>query len=122
MFSRVRVATTLQDYATHFEPSKPLDWAKTRNAWEKTPDHPEAEFGLSHMWNNEARTHGPEGGGWLRAPETALLNNGQRDGNGGVNLICMYFHVSSLSFLQLEGCDDGYVTSSTASLVVCILS
>ena len=42
--------TTHQDYFTHFEPSQSLGGAKTGDPREKTPDHPQAELGLSHMW------------------------------------------------------------------------
>ena len=38
--------TAHQDYFTHFEPGV----AKTGYPWEKTPDYPQAELGLSHMW------------------------------------------------------------------------
>ena len=39
-----------QDYFTHFEQSQSIDGAKMGNPWEKLPDHPQAEHGLSHMW------------------------------------------------------------------------
>ena len=38
-----------QDYFTHFEPSQSLGGAKTGDPREKTPDHPQAQLGLSHM-------------------------------------------------------------------------
>ena len=41
---------THQDYFTHFEPSQSLGGANTGDPQEKTPDHPQAEIGLSHMW------------------------------------------------------------------------
>ena len=39
-----------QDYFTHAEPSQSVGGAKTGESWEKPPDHPQAEVGLSHMW------------------------------------------------------------------------
>ena len=40
--------TALQDYLTHFEPiSRKL--GRKQEIPEKTPDHPQAELGLSHM-------------------------------------------------------------------------
>ena len=42
--------TGCQDYFAHFELSQSLGGAKTRDPLEKTPDHPQAELGLSHMW------------------------------------------------------------------------
>ena len=39
-----------QDYFTHFEPCQSLGWVKTGDPREKTPDNPQAEFGLSYMW------------------------------------------------------------------------
>ena len=39
-----------QDYFTHFEPSQLLGGAKMGDPREKTPEHPQAELGLSHMW------------------------------------------------------------------------
>ena len=38
-----------QDYFTHFEPSQSLGGAKMGDPREKTPEHPQAELGLSHM-------------------------------------------------------------------------
>ena len=38
-----------QDYFTHFEPSQSLGGAKTGDPQEKTPDHLQAELGLSHI-------------------------------------------------------------------------
>ena len=43
--------TACQDYFTHFEPSQSVGGAKTGDPREKTPDHPQAELGLSHMWS-----------------------------------------------------------------------
>ena len=37
-------------YFTHFEQSQSVGGAKTGDPREKTPDHPQAELGLSHMW------------------------------------------------------------------------
>ena len=42
--------TARQDYFTHFEQSQSLGGVKTGDPQEKTPDHPHAELGLSHMW------------------------------------------------------------------------
>ena len=42
--------TTRQDYFTHFELSQSLGGAKMGDPREKTPDYPQAELGLSHMW------------------------------------------------------------------------
>ena len=42
--------TARQNYFFHFEPSQLLSGAKTGDPQEKTPDHPQAELGLSHMW------------------------------------------------------------------------
>ena len=39
-----------QDFFTHFDLSQSLGGAKMRDPWENTPDHPQAELGLSHMW------------------------------------------------------------------------
>ena len=36
------------DYFTHFEPGQLLDGTKMGDAWEKPPDYPQAELGLSH--------------------------------------------------------------------------
>ena len=47
--------TAHQDYFTHFEPSQSYGGAKTGDPQEKTPDHPQAELGLSHKWPS-ART------------------------------------------------------------------
>ena len=41
--------TARQDYFTHFEPSQSLDAAKTGDPQNKTPGHPQAELGLSHV-------------------------------------------------------------------------
>ena len=38
-----------QDYFTHVEPSQLKGGAKTGDPLENTPDHPQAELGLSHM-------------------------------------------------------------------------
>ena len=38
-----------QDYFTHFELPVSLDGAKTGDPQEKTPDHPQAELGLTHV-------------------------------------------------------------------------
>ena len=43
--------TAHQDYFTHFEPSQLLGRAKMGDPQEKTPDNPQAELGLSHMWH-----------------------------------------------------------------------
>ena len=50
--------TARQDYFTHFEPCQSINGAKTGDPREKTPDHMQAELGLSHMC--EARTHSGE--------------------------------------------------------------
>ena len=42
--------TARQDYFTHFEPSQSVGGAKMGDPWEKPPEHPQAELGLSHMW------------------------------------------------------------------------
>ena len=56
---------------THFEPGQLVGGAKTRDPREKTPDHPQAEQGLSHMW--------PELGlnpqWWVRALKISGLNH-----------------------------------------------
>ena len=39
---------TCQDYFIHFEQSRSLGRAKVGDPQEKTPDHPQAELGLSH--------------------------------------------------------------------------
>ena len=41
--------TARQDYFTHSEPSQLLGGAKMGDPREKTPNHPQAELGLSHM-------------------------------------------------------------------------
>ena len=41
--------TTRQDKFTHFEQSQLLGGAKTGYPRKKTPDHPQAELGLSHV-------------------------------------------------------------------------
>ena len=41
--------TAHKDYFTHFEPSQSFGGAKTGDPREKTPDHTQAELGLSHM-------------------------------------------------------------------------
>ena len=41
--------TACQDYFTHFEPSQSLGGSKTGDPQERTPHHPQAELGLSHM-------------------------------------------------------------------------
>ena len=41
--------TVRQDYFTLFEPNKSVGGAKMADPREKTPDHPQAELGLSHM-------------------------------------------------------------------------
>ena len=38
-----------QAYFTHFEPSQSLGGAEMGDPREKPPDHPQAEFCLSHM-------------------------------------------------------------------------
>ena len=38
-----------QDYFTHFEPSQSLGGEKMGDPQEKTPNHLQAELGLSHM-------------------------------------------------------------------------
>ena len=44
------VVTARQDYFTHFKPSQSVGGAKTGDPREKkTPDHSQAELGLSHM-------------------------------------------------------------------------
>ena len=43
--------TTRQDYFTHLEPSQSLGGAETGATREKPVDHPQAEFGLSHVWS-----------------------------------------------------------------------
>ena len=43
------VFTARQDYFTHFEPSQSIGGAKTEDPQEKSPEHPQAELGLSHM-------------------------------------------------------------------------
>ena len=43
------VFTARLDYSTYFESSQFLGGAKTRDPREKPLDHPQAEFGLSHM-------------------------------------------------------------------------
>ena len=54
------VFTARQDYFTHFEPSQSLGGAKTGDPREKPPGHPQAEFGLSHMWPERGSTHSGE--------------------------------------------------------------
>ena len=41
--------TASHNYFTHFELGQSLGGAKTRNPWEKLPDNPRAELGLSHV-------------------------------------------------------------------------
>ena len=41
--------TIRQNHFTHFEPSQWLGGAATGGPREKTPVHPQAELGLSHM-------------------------------------------------------------------------
>ena len=41
--------TAHKDYFTHFEPSQSFGGAKTGDPREKTPDHTQAELGLSHI-------------------------------------------------------------------------
>ena len=45
-----------QDYSTRFEMSQSVGGAKTGDPWEKSPDHPQAELGLSQMWPELGRT------------------------------------------------------------------
>ena len=42
--------TACQDYFTYFEHCQSLCGAKTGDPREKTPDHPQTELGLSHIW------------------------------------------------------------------------
>ena len=39
-----------QHYFTHFERNQTSDGVKTGDPQEKTPDHLQAELGLSHIW------------------------------------------------------------------------
>ena len=41
--------TARQDYFTHFEPSQSLGGVRMGDPREKTPDHPQAELGLSRV-------------------------------------------------------------------------
>ena len=41
---------THQDYFTQFVPRQSFGGTKTGDPWEKPPDHPQVEHGLSHMW------------------------------------------------------------------------
>ena len=46
-----------RDYFTHFAPSQSVGGAKTGDPREKPPDHPQADFGVSHIGSTHGCRH-----------------------------------------------------------------
>ena len=80
-----------QDYFTHFEPSQSLGGVKMGIPRKKTPDHPQAEFGLSHMWpelgSNPLRWDDEQ----FRTPKIRGLNHSAMGDTG--QWLCKEVHV-----------------------------
>ena len=64
-----------QDIFTHFEPSLLLGGAKMGDPQEKTPDHQQAELGLSHMFPKLGSNQQQWDDEWFRALKISYLNH-----------------------------------------------
>ena len=63
--------TARQDYFTHSEPSQ----AKMRNPGERSPYHPQADLGLSHMWPERGPNPQGRDDEWFTALKISSLDH-----------------------------------------------
>ena len=77
------------DYCTHFEPSQSIGGAKMGDPREKTPYHPQAELGLSHMWPKQGSNLQRWDVKWFRVLKSSVLNHSTMGAAYWRNEICI---------------------------------